>query len=889
MNYHICILSDQYDHEGIRHSGEKIFYSLMQKGIWGLHSRTATRANIKPGDNLVFYLGGKYQIFLGMSKAISEAYFDKENSKDIFLDPETFKVNLSNIVIWEKPKPIRPLLRKLTFIKNVETWGPYLQGGIRKITEADFNVITQSEDYNTETESEKSLTDTLLTFNPESALYNPHSLSSPERIKISRIIENVQKGWKIPNFQRYFDWNKEDIRSFLESIFNDYYVGAFLMWEATEEPNLVIEPIKGVEKNSSRVDLIILDGQQRMTALYYAIKIPNFALKGGGRKNSYFYIDLKSFIEDGNREDVVVTSDVKLSRIESYSELLFPFYELENLRDWIDGFEDYLEIQTSEDVLKENQIKSIRRTIEKRLFHIWEGFEIPYVILPSTMDLSHVASVFENINSKGKPLNTFDLLIARLLKYGIKLKDLWDKACEDYPNIKRYDEFTDKTRMSVFQTMSLLYHPASSTKRKDLLNIYESLSISNISQFNELWNKSVQGLDMAISHLENMRDGFGLRSEKDIPFIPALSMVSALLIKAKEYEDHHDINLKIHQWYWSSCLISAYSSSAESQMASDYKEVTLWFKQDDSIPNVVIKARNSLRNTNFIDVNEQSSALYKSILSIIALKGAKDFVTGQNLEHARENQKDHLFPKSISIGFGKNKNIDSVLNMTWMSGKTNMFIKRGKKPSDYISSFIKNNYKNQESSFQTVLNSHYIDSTCLQFMKDDKLDEFLSSRQILLKRIYRDKIGGGSEVESKIEDDPDYVLNELEERIRILIDKKISEIRSDYWDSLIPQGVRERVKEKINYHLSKYPSESVKMLSNYDKLCFCDISDYHEIITSKANWLQFESIFGKKSETDKHFGNLKEYRNCIKHSRPMNNIIRKQGEASLEWVYSIVV
>ena len=36
------------------------------------------------------------------------------------------------------------------------------------------------------------------------------------------------------------------------------------------------------------------------------------------------------------------------------------------------------------------------------------------------------------------------------------------------------------------------------------------------------------------------------------------------------------------------------------------------------------------------------------------------------------------------------------------------------------------------------------------------------------------------------------------------------------------------------------------------------------------------------------FGNLKEYRNCIKHSRPMNNIIKKQGEASLEWIYSIL-
>lgn len=886
MSYHICILGDQKDREGVKHAGENIFHNLMHKGIWGLHPTTASRANIKSGDRLVFYLGGKNQKFLGMAKAVSEAYFDKSSSENIFLDPTTYRIDVSDITIWDRPKPIRPLLRKLSFIKNVDTWGPYLQGGIRKISEADFNTIITSEDFTVESESEKTLKDTVLAFNPDSALYDPHSLTSPERIKINRIIENVQKGWQLPNFQRYFDWNKEDVRSLLESIFNDYYVGSFLMWEASENPNLVIEPIKGVENNNNRVDLIILDGQQRITALYYAIKAPEYPLKGSGRRPNYYYIDLKSFIEDGNREDVVVTSDIKLTRTESFSELLFPFYELSNLREWIDGFEDYLEEQTAEDNIENNQIKNIRRTIEKRLWHIWEGFEIPFVTLPSTMGLSHVASVFENINSKGKPLNTFDLLIARLLKYGVKLKDLWDKACEDYPNIKRYDEYSDKTRMAVFQIMSLLYHPASSTKRKDILDIYETLSLSKTDQFIEIWDKSIWGLDSAISHLENMRDGLGIRSEKDLPFSPALPMISALTIKAAEFQNHQDIFRKIHQWFWSSCLISAYSSSVDAQMASDFKELILWFSQEDAIPNIIMKARNSLSTMSFIDANEQSSALYKSILSLIALKGAKDFVTSRNLENARENQKDHLFPRSNYLGFGKNKNIDSVLNMTWMSSDTNMFIKRAKKPSEYISLFIKNYYNQQEQKFIDVLDTHFIDDSCLQFMKDDNFDNFLKSRQSLLKKEYRNRIGGGSEVESKIEDDPDETINELEEKIRILIDKKLSSENNDYWASLIPQGVKDRVKEKVDYHFSKHPSDGTKELSNYDKLCFCDISDYHEIITSRLNWHLFETIFGKKSETDKHFGNLKEYRNCIKHSRPMNNVIRKQGEASLEWIYS---
>ncbi|MCX9073425.1 MAG: DUF262 domain-containing protein [Candidatus Methanoperedens sp.] len=53
--------------------------------------------------------------------------------------------------------------------------------------------------------------------------FSPHFLRNPERIKIKDIIHSAEKGiWVLPNFQRYFDWKKEHIRSFLESIFNDY-------------------------------------------------------------------------------------------------------------------------------------------------------------------------------------------------------------------------------------------------------------------------------------------------------------------------------------------------------------------------------------------------------------------------------------------------------------------------------------------------------------------------------------------------------------------------------------------------------------------------------------------------------------------------------------------
>ena len=58
--------------------------------------------------------------------------------------------------------------------------------------------------------------------------------------------------------------------------------------------------------------------------------------------------------------------------------------------------------------------------------------------------------------------------------------------------------------------------------------------------------------------------------------------------------------------------------------------------------------------------------------------------------------------------------------------------------------------------------------------------------------------------------------------------------------------------------------------------------DYPKIILK--NWLVFEDEFGSKEELEKHFKNLKEYRNAIAHSKDMNNITKKEGEIAIEWL-----
>jgi hypothetical protein len=70
-------------------------------------------------------------------------------------------------------------------------------------------------------------------------------------------------------------------------------------------------------------------------------------------------------------------------------------------------------------------------------------------------------------------------------------------------------------------------------------------------------------------------------------------------------------------------------------------------------------------------------------------------------------------------------------------------------------------------------------------------------------------------------------------------------------------------------------------------MTFLDIMDYCKIILS--NWDVFGKFFGSKGEVEKHMLALKNYRNQVKHSRELNEVDKRTGEAAVLWFEKILV
>ncbi|MBI4244412.1 MAG: hypothetical protein HY606_10015, partial [Planctomycetes bacterium] len=309
--------------------------------------------------------------------------------------------------------------------------------------------------------------------------------------------------------------------------------------------------------------------------------------------------------------------------------------------------------------------------------------------------------------------------------------DIWDATIKKHKRISRYYDCgkNEKIPIYILQALSLLYNPVSSVKRSDILKIYSTLYSNEERDFTDDWEEITEFMESAFEKLENMKDGFGVKDEKSIPFQPTIPIVTALLKIIDGRKDQAKCYKKLKIWYWSAVFTNAYAGAVDTQLTIDFKEVKAWFDDDARKPKTVEKMRINLPSLNLMEIKKKGSAVYNGILSLVALEGAKDFETSQTLENARINEDHHIYPnKSILKG---HKYLNSVLNKTWISKKTNIRISN-KEPSIYLKDFVVSKYDGNKKEFLNILSSHFINEKAYDCLMQGNFEGFLKERERLV-------------------------------------------------------------------------------------------------------------------------------------------------------------
>ena len=93
---------------------------------------------------------------------------------------------------------------------------------------------------------------------------------------IKDVFNELEKGnMKIPRFQRGYVWERSKIVKLLNSIYEEHPIGTFFIWEASKEYSNYcrnIDELNLPEHPEADKFQFIIDGQQRITSLYVALK-----------------------------------------------------------------------------------------------------------------------------------------------------------------------------------------------------------------------------------------------------------------------------------------------------------------------------------------------------------------------------------------------------------------------------------------------------------------------------------------------------------------------------------------------------------------------------------------------------------------------------------------
>lgn len=727
----------------------------------------------------------------------------------------------------------------------------------------------------------------------------------PDHVSLNTLIHRLREGqYVIPDFQREFEWQAGDIQELMRSIFLDYFIGSLLLWKGKKEnfEALSCESVYGHDGNG-RPEHIVLDGQQRLTAIYYAFLAPDVSLPNRVSRAFYFIRVDKFMAEEYDQAfnyDWLTKRWSKIldSKEVQYSDHIFPLavvgsggWELGN---WVQGYEKFWSDKVSE-AEDTQSLESAKSHVENakafgiHLKEISEQYQISYIELDQDLGVDKVCDIFTRINSRGIRLDVFDLINALLKPKGLQLKYMWRAVAARL-------EFVETQKMNVYilQVMSILRQAYCSpkylyfllpgqekpvrepdgTRRKEVL-------IADIADFKNRWNEAVTSLEDAIRLLRHPQE-FGAVSSKYLPYVSILPVFAAMQAQVKSLPANRqlDAQRKIRHWYWASVFTNRYSGAVESTSARDFLNLSAWLEDENAEPALIQEFKTSFKNLELRKETKSGTSIYNGIFNLLVLQGAKDWMTGI-IPYHDDLDDHHIVPASWGAKHLKRNEINTILNRTPLSADTNRKVISDRLPNDYLPQLIANN---GEATVRAILDSHFISPAAQAILLRDPFspadfEEFLTQRQRTLKEAIESLL-----VKERLDLPPQ--LRELDEEIE-RVELGLRSIIVEALDNdpkQLPPGVVQQLDKRLQPAVKRNAALDADYYQTLPgKLEYCDLRELEGAITNRALWSRFEPRFAQKEVLIAKFSQLAELRNSIRHSRTVNEICRKEGEAAILW------
>lgn len=732
----------------------------------------------------------------------------------------------------------------------------------------------------------------------------------PDHVGLNSLINRLKDGrYAVPDFQRDFEWKARDIRDLTRSIFLDYYIGSLLLWKGTPEhySDLSCTPLYG--RPEGKPEYIVLDGQQRLTAINYAFVAPDVKLPTRANRALYFmrvdkfmaeqYDDAFDFwyVAPGRGEGAAGFEKVYGDAARQYDNHIFPLAIVGSggwdLSNWVQGYAKHW--QTRSDAAEDDADRAVAQlhtqnavAFGEHLKSITETFQISYIALDQELPIEKVCDIFTQINSKGVRLDVFDLLNALLKPKGIQLKAMWHAA-------KPRLEFIESGKVNVYilQVMSIirqtysspqyLYYLLPGVERKTRAedgSFEKQVMVPTPGDFQARWDAAVKALENAIARLRHPHE-FGVTKSDYLPYFAILPVFAAALseVKGQPADNRLAAERRFRLWYWASIFTNRYSASSETTAARDIQDLRAWFADGAAEPALIAEFRQRALTLDLRGYVKKGDAVYNAIFNLLVIQGAKDWVSGM-VPQAGELDDHHIVPKSWGAKNLDGNGIDTILNRTPLTSDTNRKVIGDRLPNQYLPELIA---KNGRETVEALMATHFVSPAALDILLrapfgPDDFAAFITERQRTITHAVQSQLIGG-----RADLPPDLrALDEAVERIELSLRALIAN-RLDDDLAQLPGHVRQKMDAKIAAELKRNPGGDPDRYKGLAQaLEFADITELLGIMTANGE-TRFKDVFPANEQLNTRFGQLCGLRNPIRHSRTVSDIARHDGEAAIKW------
>lgn len=483
-------------------------------------------------------------------------------------------------------------------------------------------------------------------------------------MKIGNLVERIRTfDLVVPEFQREYIWSKEQAKELISSLRKGYPIGSLLFWETDKPPDL-----KGLRSLPHKLGTrcVILDGQQRLTALYVLLsgEIPPYYAEDGIENDPRdLYYDLDTGELRYYQASLMKENPLWRAVLSCFRDSSVPFFELAKAHSRTESEALALAQRYFENLHNLRQI---------------EDTDLPVLTVPTRASVDEAIDIFDLVNSQGTKLTDAELALTHVTGKWPEARRRMKRKIDEMSSLGFQFDLT-------FTTRAL----ATLVARRAL---FPSIHGRNRDELVEGWDTVEKILDYLVSILPHKAF---IHSTQDLNTTNVLvPLIAHLSLTKRRFGSETTLRHAVH-WLYAAHIWARYTSQTDQRLEHDvaivFQEPTPW----GSLRDQIIDQRGRLDvKADDLEGRGYQHPLHQMAYVLCKAHGAVDWFNGTLLGSAHGKayrlHVHHIFPQAILYSSGYDpdnhlhrKIVNEIANRAFLTAESNAALS-AKRPEDYL-------------------------------------------------------------------------------------------------------------------------------------------------------------------------------------------------------------